>query len=171
MNATQMRALLMSNFIAEADFTHVCFETMWPGSRSIIADILAVDGKGLIVEIEVKVSLSDLKADAQKELKHERFRQMLNGEDLHPSIPARLFYAVPAELASDAAKIVKELFPYAGVLSVGYARGASGFAKIKRGANQLHWMLAQPPDLLYLQKAATRTLARAYEVLALRCQR
>lgn len=93
------------------------------------ADLLAVDKFRHLIEIEVKVSISDLRADRKKE-KHEYFRKVMGMPYKNtvkrfgrifkeePGIyPTHLFYfAVPPEIANEARLICDELYPYAGLL-------------------------------------------------------
>lgn len=74
------------------------------------ADVLAVNKNRFLIETEVKVTLADLRRDAEK-IKHRDFR------DAQPRIVARHFYfAVPREIANEARLICDDLFPYAGLL-------------------------------------------------------
>ena len=72
------------------------------------ADILVVNNERQLLEIEVKVTLSDLKRDAKKR-KHETFR---NGR----SVTTHFYFAVPREIANKAKPICDDLFPYAGII-------------------------------------------------------
>lgn len=75
------------------------------------ADILAVDKNRFLIETEVKVTLADLKRDANK-TKHRRFR------DDHPGVVAKHFYfAVPREIGNEAKLICNDFYPYAGLLA------------------------------------------------------
>jgi hypothetical protein len=76
------------------------------------ADVLVITESRMLYEIEVKVSLSDLKHDVLK-TKHHWFT---DSPDTYPV--NRFYFAVPTELEGKAVDICKELYPYAGLLSV-----------------------------------------------------
>ena len=94
------------------------------------ADLLAVNKRGYLIEVEVKISLADLRADRKKS-KHEYFRKLIGlpykntqmrfGQEVarEPSIyPTHFFYfAVPFEISNESKLICDELYPYAGLLS------------------------------------------------------
>ena len=77
----------------------------WQGEP---ADILVVNNDRQLMEIEVKVNLTDLKHDAKKK-KHQSF--------LYRTTSTTYFYfAVPREIANKAKPICDDLFPYAGII-------------------------------------------------------
>lgn len=160
MNANQVKALLVQNYLVPADFTSICFETCWPGFVSWTADILALGHKGLLVEVEVKVSISDLRADANKETKHQTLWAAMDGElnDLRPP-PARIYYAMPIDLKREAVPIIRDQYSYAGLLLI----DPKGSVKLGRGAKQLHNIVCSPSDNLYLARASARTIGRLLE--------
>jgi len=94
------------------------------------ADVLAVDKKGYLIEVEVKVSIADFKADRKKG-KHEYYRKLCGLpyknqrvrfgklEVIEPkNYPTHHFYfAVPNEIANKAKMICDNLYPYAGLLT------------------------------------------------------
>ena len=94
------------------------------------ADVLAVDKKGYLIEVEVKVSISDFKAD-RKKVKHEYYRKLselpYNNQQrrfgqvvtIEPkSYPTNKFYfAVPYEIANKVKILCDNWYPYAGVLT------------------------------------------------------
>ncbi len=72
------------------------------------ADVLAVNKNRYLIETEVKITLADLRRDAEK-VKHRDFRGF--------GCIARYFYfAVPRDIANDAKLICDRLYPYAGIL-------------------------------------------------------
>lgn len=74
------------------------------------ADVLAVTKDRHLIEVEVKLSIGDLRRDKNK-LKHRSFRDNL------VKYPTRLFYfAVPRELANKVKLLCDQLYPYAGVI-------------------------------------------------------
>ncbi len=76
------------------------------------ADVLAVSENGMVIETEVKVSIADLKRDKEKP-KHRSFSR---GSSRHCHY---FYFAVPAAIAEEAKEVCHELYPYAGLLSVG----------------------------------------------------
>lgn len=80
-------------------------------------DIAAITPSGRLIDTEVKVSLSDFRADAVKP-KHGHF---VNGKDWTglPDPTWRFYFAVPYELANQVATECDTLYPYAGVFGVG----------------------------------------------------
>ena len=76
------------------------------------SDILVICERRLI-EIEVKVSLSDFRKDADK-LKHRYMK-----EERYSFYPVSFFYfAVPENIANDITYNCEQLYPYAGVIRV-----------------------------------------------------
>lgn len=72
------------------------------------ADILVVNDGRYLIEIEVKVNLTDLKHDAKKR-KHQAFRN-------RTTATTHFYFAVPKDLANKAKDVCDELFPYAGII-------------------------------------------------------
>lgn len=90
------------------------------------ADVLSVTQAGLVIETEIKVSLSDLKREVNKS-KHlamqREFDLFQEHESDHPYIrgaPRRhyFYFAVPQELKKKAEVIIAQEYPYAGLLVV-----------------------------------------------------
>lgn len=74
------------------------------------ADVLAVTKQRYLIEVEVKLSLSDFRRDRNK-MKHRNFRDGL------VKYPTRLFYfAVPRGVANKVSFLCDQLYPYAGVI-------------------------------------------------------
>lgn len=87
----------------------------WTGER---ADLLVVTKDRHLVEVEIKCSIADLRADRKKS-KHQRFRDGYGG------MPTHLFYfAFRKEIANRALAVCDKLFPYAGVWGVSVVKGA-----------------------------------------------
>ena len=94
------------------------------------ADLLAVDKKGYLIEVEVKVSMVDFRADRKKD-KHEYYRKLIglsyNNQKrrfgqivtIEPqSYPTHWFYfAVPFGIANKAKLLCDNSYPYAGLLT------------------------------------------------------
>lgn len=76
------------------------------------ADVLGISDD-LMIECEIKVSLSDLKADFKnKKTKHFSY---LNVDKWTQSVPNYMYFYVPKSLEEDAVKVVTELAPKYGV--------------------------------------------------------
>lgn len=76
------------------------------------SDVQAVTRAGMVIETEVKTTLHDLKRDMKKP-KHHAMANRLEW------VPAHYFYfAVPTQLEVKAMEIIKETYPYAGLLVV-----------------------------------------------------
>lgn len=76
------------------------------------ADVLVITKDRLLIEVEVKLSIDDVRRDRNK-LKHRSFRDFSQ----YFSYPTHYFYfAVPKELANKVAIICAQLYTYAGVL-------------------------------------------------------
>lgn len=114
MTAAEVKAMVAGFYRYKKQCPVVAFEASdWARFRAgEPADVLAVTESRMLYEIEVKISLSDMKYDKKKR-KHYHF---LNGTDY---IPVHQFYfAVPKELVNKALVICEEYYPYAGLLSV-----------------------------------------------------
>lgn len=90
------------------------------------ADVISVTPAGMVIETEVKVSLSDLKREVNKS-KHLAMQSEFafsEGHELdHPyirSAPRRhyFYFAVPQALKEKAKVIIAQEYPYAGLLVV-----------------------------------------------------
>lgn len=83
----------------------------WNGGR---ADLLAVNKRRYLIEVEVKTSFSDMLRDRKKNKHH----WWLHGQHGRSYPPVHQFYfAVSEEMATRAVEIAKEYYPYAGVIS------------------------------------------------------
>lgn len=89
------------------------------------ADVLGVTLSRMVTEVEVKISLSDYKADFKKVSKHERLLCRRHS-DIRP-IPNRFFYACPDGL-------IKDVPGYCGLLWI----NESGSVMIVKDALKLH---------------------------------
>lgn len=75
-----------------------------------LADVLAINKEGFLIETEVKVSLDDFRRDRNK-LKH---RHLKENDGRWPT--AYFYFAVPWEIANKVGMLCENLYPYAGVL-------------------------------------------------------
>lgn len=145
------------------------------------ADLLAVDNTRQVIEVEIKVSISDLRADRKKE-KHEYFRK-LHGMPYKQKknryfgdirlrepleYPTHLFYyAFPEELINSATPICDDLFPYAGILypsvsvyGYGEHKYERNFVAVKKKAKPLHNGKISLKQITILTKHQSGTLVR-----------
>jgi hypothetical protein len=119
------------------------------------ADVLVVTDARLLYEIEVKISISDLKHDMVKR-KHTYFA---NGNEKHAV--NRFYFAVPKEIAEEALSIIEKMYPYAGLLSV---RG--GFVDHKKQARILHTKKLSFRQIYELTRQQSGTLCRLSQALS-----
>jgi hypothetical protein len=90
-------------------------------------DVLAVTSSGMVIETEVKTNLRDMKRDLKKP-KHwgmkRNYDYTQGTEALDPYIPDAglrvhyFYFAVPEKMEDGALELLKELYPYAGLLVV-----------------------------------------------------
>lgn len=101
------------------DKSNVYQATNYCRSGYFESDILAVTPSLLVTEIEIKLSVSDYKADFKKTAKHLR---MINKTHTHiKPIPNRFFYACPKGMLN----VSHQIPSYAGLLWIderGYSR-------------------------------------------------
>ena len=91
-------------------------------------------------EIEVKISISDLKADFKK------FKFMYFGEEFYQEhrdfVPNNFYYAIPDELKEKAIPIIEENAPFAGIIVVKpleiKGRNSDDFVKIVKQPDWIH---------------------------------
>lgn len=82
------------------------------------ADVIALSRRGRIIhETEVKVSITDMKADLRKPKHHHQ--QDLFGKAVKQMWANYFYFAVPGNIREEALKVCQELFPYAGLIVVG----------------------------------------------------
>lgn len=120
------------------------------------ADVLVVTKERYLMEVEVKISMEDLRRDHEKR-KHLSFRYGL------PKYPTRHFYfAVPKELANRVILVCDQLYPYAGVL------GCNGIDDIDiyRHPKALWGKKLTFPQILHMVREQSATLCRLARDLA-----
>ncbi len=76
------------------------------------ADVLLVDKDNFLTEIEVKVTMGDLRRDKAKR-KHFWYN---NGEPIFHLPRLRFYFAVPKDMANKAVLLCEQHYPYAGVI-------------------------------------------------------
>lgn len=92
------------------------------------ADVLAVTAARIVTEIEVKISVSDFKADFKK--KHKHYRMQNHSENVNWRTPNRFYYACPKGMLN-----VSSCIPtYAGLIWV----DEHGLVEMVKQAPMLH---------------------------------
>ena len=94
----------------------------WGANLRHECDMLAIDGGGRLTEIEIKISMSDLKADFKKKHNHES------------KIISRLVYAMPEKMIEKGLPLIPK---WSGIISVRWT-GNSFKAKWVRLARHRH---------------------------------
>jgi hypothetical protein len=167
MNAIEVKAEVASYLRFVRQYDLIAFE-------AFNQDILAVDGRRRLMWVEVKVSIGDLLND-RKKMFHQTVRAS-RGLELFKqgrpylghmqswSFPARFFFAVPAEMAEKAHKKILELYPWAGLLSVGITYGGWLGHRVEclRKAEHIHDRKLQPKTLINLVRCQSASLANIY---------
>lgn len=90
-------------------------------------DMISVNGRGMLIEYEVKISRSDFKRDAKKGKQHS-FIDHRNDPHILQRIPNQFFYVVPEDMVS-----VDELPSFAGLYYI-----SNGEMVLKKQAPLLH---------------------------------
>jgi hypothetical protein len=108
---------LCSSTVKTAVLSHFRFDERWVlfSTEASLwhADILMVDSNDWLVEFEVKISISDLKADFEKP-KHKSYK-LYRGKG--GMVPNRLYFAMPKNIASKAKEILAP-HPAYGIIAV-----------------------------------------------------
>jgi len=94
------------------------------------ADVLGVTLSRMVTEVEVKISMSDFKADFKKTAKHLRLSFPDKADFINACIPNRFYYACPEGLIP-----IGKIPGYAGLI---YVNGISGEAELIKLAPILH---------------------------------
>jgi hypothetical protein len=109
----RVKAAVLGYFHFKKKFDYVCCEFNYGA-----ADVLAVSGYG-IFEVEVKVSVADLKRE-NKKYKHKCHEVHPAAEKPSIEHPCRYFsFAVPKAIEGEAFSFCKTYFPSAGLLILG----------------------------------------------------
>jgi len=103
MDSTHVKASVASYFRYKRQCPLICFERTSKTYDFYSPDILVVRKDRKIIEVEVKVSISDLKNDCKKRI--WVFRKAV--PDIHP-MPYQFYYAVPYKLREKALKVIGE---------------------------------------------------------------
>lgn len=142
----------------------VCTETGSPW----FSDVVGVT-ETMFVEIEVKVSRSDLLAEFRnKETKHfcyDNVFKSIDHQSRGPGVPNYFFVLVPKALEKDALEILGEKAAWAGVLvhdDLGFIDGRN--IRVAKRAKKLHDKPPSPRTLLNVQQRASSELCGLYIV-------
>jgi len=161
MEALDIRVAMLWYLRYKRQFPLVACECSTMGDR---ADILAVDKKGFLWNVEIKVSLADLKNDRKKNT-HKYIAQLrgngngdrpLNLFELRSSLPARFYFAFPESLRNCAEEVVSDLYPYAGIFFVYTINNIQAY----RRADELHTQVLGVHETWELTKEQSGTLVR-----------
>lgn len=122
------------------------------------ADILIVTEARYLIEVEVKLTMGDLRRDKNK-LKHRSFRDNL------VEYPTRFFYfAVPKKLANKTVLVCGQLYPYAGV--IGSDGQGEAEVVIYREPKALWGGKLSFPQILRMAREQSATICRLARILA-----
>lgn len=111
----------------ESDIIKLTTLAYWKNDRHHItgaiecrdADVLTMSRNLLIAETEVKISIADLRREIKtKRYKHWRMNNMCGGDDRYGLLGGvnYFYFVVPERLKDKALEIVRERYPYAGLL-------------------------------------------------------
>ncbi|MDR2199058.1 MAG: hypothetical protein LBR53_06350 [Deltaproteobacteria bacterium] len=132
LDSSQIKTAILSHFRFELGWIYFSTEVSeWK------ADILMIDPSENLVEVEVKVSLADFKADFKKK-KHEAYESPRGNEGVMPN---KFYFAAPKSLEAGALSLMKER-PLYGLLTVDESSGAvrtakrAGLLNGRRGAGE-----------------------------------
>ena len=158
--AVEIKAMIAGYFRYKKQCPIIAFEASnrlkWATGEP--ADILVVSESRMLYEIEGKLSLSDLKNDKKKG-KHYMFRRQ---SDYLPVY--KFYFATPKELSNAALDIVREYYPYAGLLAVSkfpFNSAALDFG-VQEVISPKHLNNKPLPmkDIIYLVKEQSGTICR-----------
>lgn len=141
-----------------------------------IADIVAMSKNfSKVIEVEVKVSISDLKNEAKsKELKHKVLNKMFesNKSERYSISPNYFYFAIPEELLDKAVPIIEDLGDFYGIISIGKSYKTK-FAKktyylnerkIVKRAKNIHKEKASPESIHVFLSRITSELVTFYNL-------
>lgn len=148
-------------------------------------DLLIVTKDRKLVICEVKVSISDLRADGSKEVhfriahmegvkkEPKNYKEALAQAKAHWThdirTPNQFYFAVPQELVDKALVVLDERYPYAGLVSVHHFPDRQMWGHnvvIVRQAKMLHKGKCDIQTVSALVKSITASLASAYKAVA-----
>lgn len=141
------------------------------------ADLIAVDKNRYIIEVEVKISIADMKADRRKE-KHEyyrkcmglpykntrkRFNQIVVIEP-HTYPTHKFYFAVPWDIGNEAQLLCEDQYPYAGLLT--NEKHHYGNVTQRRPATILNKEKSSLLNLTKLAKSQSATIVRLMDEIS-----
>lgn len=146
-------------------------------------DVMSVTKTRHLVITEVKVSISDLRADGSKEIhfraaslygiaknpknrKEQRAAYLASAYRHQLRTPNQFYFAVPQELSEKALAVIEERYPYAGLLSVRHYVDHSYWGhhvSVVRVAPTLHKEKCSIKTISALVKSMTASLCSAYK--------
>jgi len=148
-------------------------------------DVLIVTKDRKLIINEVKVSISDLRADGSKEVhfriahmfgltkEPKNYKEALAQAKAHWThdirTPNQFYFAVPQELVEKATVVVEERYPYAGLISVHHYPENKLWGHhvvVVRQAKMLHKGKCDIQTVSALVKSLTASLASAYKYVA-----
>ncbi len=127
MNSNEIKVALLQYYRYDRQYKLVALKSQHFHS----ADVVCVNGRGWVIETEVKTSISDMKADLNKP-KHQALRRdyLKDHPDQEPLLHPkewgyeykysghRFNFAIPEELLPDATPVRNTYYPYAGLILV-----------------------------------------------------
>lgn len=145
-------------------------------------DVMSVTKSRALVITEIKVSISDLRADGSKEIhfraaslygivknpkNRKEQRAAYLAQYLHNiRTPNQFYFAVPEEIQEKALAVIEERYPYAGLLSVRHYVEHSywgHFVSVIKVAPTLHKEKCSIKTISELVKSMTASLCSAYK--------
>jgi hypothetical protein len=132
-NSDDLKTLALSWLRFEKQFNLICTEDPFRQADAIGTDTSQQCRK--MIEIETKISISDLRADLNKRLKHERMGKLFRKETIldlwqedpeHTLFPSQFYFLVPGALKDKAIEVVKELYPHAGLMEARLSESSDG---------------------------------------------
>jgi hypothetical protein len=150
MNSNYLKAAAASWLRYDKNLNLIAFER---GIGSGNPDVIAVDNKRFLIEVEVKISMSDFRADAKK------YKWKIQDGGYRPeAIPRLFYYLVPKDLVD---KVKPELKEGHGLLTLGRRRMQNGMPEVisvvAARANKLSKRLSFP-NLARMVKHQSGTL-------------
>ncbi|KKL69357.1 hypothetical protein LCGC14_2115780 [marine sediment metagenome] len=94
------------------------FKRQWICASECMNNDVMVDTKKAILDIEVKISKSDLWIGEELKIKHKRYKSIVKDKPLwwRNTIPNKFYICTPPELNKEAIKWVKEVNPKYGII-------------------------------------------------------
>ncbi len=122
------------------------------------ADVLIITESRMLYEVEVKVTISDLRSDINKS-KHAWFTRYPTEQPVY-----NFYFAVPEEIGEKAREICEERYPYAGLITVNkfpFDSAALNFGvSVVRSAKHLNSKPLSLREIIYVVREQTGTVCR-----------